>query len=541
MKKRNLFLSLFCSIVLSIALVITAVVGVVTPAKDGGSPIVPPTTDVGNVADYSEYILHNETADGSVENPYYLYNDESFITLLRAHGSEAAYFQVVEDIDFTAESGLVTLFAEDVAFNGHIDGGNHSLNNAEINVLVLEGEERSIPVRNGYAIDYTLYNAKVGLFGTIENAEIKDLVINETINVAEELFNGIVNGTVTSYYRPINEMVIGSVAAYAVDSTLNNVTVNANVNANAFASVSDEGKVQGFNAVGGVVGVADGTTISNSEVNVTMDTDTGLNYKFNSRTDARNNADKNFVGGVAGYLIEGSEVINTNVNFDLTAHYAQESFIGGVAGYVKNSTITSDTVSEVTLNIHESREERAFEAGENLKADNVDGLVSWVGGVACMLDSNTTISNITVGSEVEFDCVFGGIYTTVYYVNQVDSTENITITDVVVDAKVDAQKVFGVARYAGENTTFSFGRTETENVNGEVVEYVIRLESLSEYGAGCGEYNMKNGIKTVAPFDDSQTLAFRKLGKGRVRVSRVFKNQMVQADQGAVLNDTTID
>ena len=165
MKKRNLFLSLFCSIVLSIALVITAVVGVVTPAKDGGSPIVPPTTDVGNVADYSEYILHNETADGSVENPYYLYNDESFITLLRAHGSEAAYFQVVEDIDFTAESGLVTLFAEDVAFNGHIDGGNHSLNNAEINVLVLEGEERSIPVRNGYAIDYTLYNAKVGLFG----------------------------------------------------------------------------------------------------------------------------------------------------------------------------------------------------------------------------------------------------------------------------------------------------------------------------------------------------------------------------------------
>ena len=545
MKKRNLFLSLFCSIVLSIALVITAVIGVVTPVNDGGSQITPPATDVGNVQDYTEYEQHNEQADGTEANPYYLYNGESFIEMLQAHGTENAYFEVVEDIDLR-DSGLVTLFAEDedVAFNGHINGANHALNNASINVLVIEGQREVAPVSEGYAFEYDLYNVKVGLFGTMRNAEIHDLTINETINVDENVFNGIVEGTVTSYNRPINEMVVGAVASKAFNSTLNNVTVNATVNANAFASVDRDGQVQGFNAVGGVVGVADGSTISNSEVNVTMNTDTDLDYTYNSREGVRKNADRNFVGGVAGYLKNDSEVINTTVNFDLTAHYAQESFIGGVAGYVSNSTITSDTVSAVNLKITESRYS-AFDHGEDLNTTNVDSRVSWVGGVACMVDDNTTISNIDANSEFEFDCIFGGIYTVAYYERQgeeiVEEAENIVVKDVVVNAKVAAQEVFGVARFAGNNSTFDFTRTALENADGEGIYYVIRLESLSEYGAGCGKYDTMNSLATVAPFDGS-ALAIDYIDEGLVRVSKVFKDQMAPIDANSiVLNANTID
>lgn len=478
MKKRNLFLSLICSIVLSITLVLAAVTGVIMPNfNDGKSPIVPPTTDVGSVADYSAYEEHNETADGSIENPYYLYNTESFIELLQAHGTEECYFEVVEDIDFT-DYEYVTLFIGDEAFNGKINGNGHSLDNISINVTLenLNQFETSQIISDtdieGNTNQRNVHNAKIALFGTIKNAEITNLSIdNMNINVENEVYGGITIGAYATSENPINEMVVASIASYAYDSKIE-VNVNANISANAYAAVDNEGRLQGYNTIAGMVGVANATTIANSEANITMNTDKGLSYNFNNRTGKKENVDNNFVAGVVGYLVNESEISGMTVIFNLTAHYNQESYIGGIVGYTRASKIEND---QVTFTVTENRSR----ATERFDIRNVDEIVSWVGGIACTVGENTTISNsIAYSANIAFDCIFGGVYANAYtkLVDGVNvGVDGIVVEDVIVNANVDVLRAFGVAYFAGNNTVLNFNKTVVDYSNNQTNYYFIKL------------------------------------------------------------------
>lgn len=488
MKKRNLFLSLISSVVLTIALVVFAVVSVVSPVKKpDDKPIIDnPVSDIEIPSDI------NDKADGSKENPYYVYSPESFTELVTKYGytkigekitdaegnpvldeegnekvvEDSAYFELYCDIDF-AGTNYVTLFNGDVPFNGHIDGKGHSIKNVSMNVSVENIPSYLFKTEYQEGVTGTVYNRYVlnlGMFGTIEDAEIKNLTFDAfQVSVDNEVYNYILEARIVTDNRlegiSLNNLVVATLASYANNSVVE-VNMNATVNANAYSRYA-QNLIQGYNAVGGLVGVANGSTIQNSVVNVTLNTDKGLDYSYDQK--GNKYADNNYVGGIAGYVVNGTKIENVEANLTLSATSAQELYVGGVVGYITDATIDKTSVK---LNVTESRSDR-FNAN-GVKSIDEDRF-TWVGGIACIVNSDTTISNTTVLADVDFDCIFGGAFIEVLN----SDVENVVVKDIIVNANVNVLKAFGMARNVG-NAEITLNAT-AEDIENNDEAYNLKL------------------------------------------------------------------
>jgi len=489
MKKRNLFLSLMCSVVLTITLVVFAVVSIVSPngKKPDDKPVIDnPVSDIEVPADI------NDKADGTKENPYFVYSPESFNELIAKYGytkigekildeegnpvldeegnekvvEDSAYFELYCDIDF-AGTNYVTLFNGETPFNGHIDGKGHSIKNVSMNVSIeniasyLHKAEYQEGVTGAV---YYRYILNLGMFGTIEDAEITNLTFDAfKVAVDNNVYNYILEAKIVTDDRlegiALNNLVVATLASYANNSVIE-VNMNAEVDANAYSRYS-ENLIQGYNTVGGLVGVADGSTIKNSTINVVMNVDKGLDYSY----DAKGNkyADNNYVGGVAGYAVNGTKIENTTVDMTVSATTAQELYVGGVAGYTNDVTIDKTSVKLVAT---ESRSER-FNAN-GVKSIDEDRF-TWVAGIVAIVNSDTNISNTTVLADVDFDCIFAGVFIEATSIE----AQNIVVKDIIVNANVNVLKAFGIARDLGNaNVTLS---ATVEDIEHNDTAYNLKL------------------------------------------------------------------
>ena len=281
MKKRNLFLSLVCSIILTVALVAVTVASVFAPKNnnsnnDGntGSNITDrPTPEEPENPNYPS----NDENDGSQEKPYIIYNVESFMDLLNTYGTESKYFMLDRDIDFNG-TDFVTLFQE-YAFNGHINGNEKTIKNISVNInkdnfdkfIVKDGEK---------------FVSNVAVFAKADGATIENINFdNTTININDEIYEYIRSNEFNATYEgAFKQLSVASVVAIA-DNSVIKANVNATINAGAY-SVYAENYVQGFNAIGGLVAVANNVTVDGAKANVTLNVVNGDHY---------------FVGGIAGY------------------------------------------------------------------------------------------------------------------------------------------------------------------------------------------------------------------------------------------------
>lgn len=456
MKKRNLILSLICSIILTIALVSFTVVGAISPRKNNSSNSGNNAGNVDIVEQPSTVPADiNENADGSEENPYYLYDATSFNTLITEHGTEGANFKLYQDIDF-ADVDFVPMFANGTAFNGKIDGNGFSLRNININIT----RNNLSKVIYQSADDENRYNSHIGIFGNVEDAEIVDVkLVNFSVSVADEVYTHINNLSdmfAIEEGASINEITIGTVAGVAKNSTIK-ASVEASVNADAY-SIYAKDNVQGFNAVGGVVGVAFNSTISDGNVKVVFTAKDGKNY---------------FVGGVTGYAYD-TTISNMEVNANVTAKYDQVIYVGGVSGYGRAITV-ADTNVVLSAN----------EAGTRYNTNGVltidDSKFTWVAGIVNVIRANddsqiSSISNVNVTAGVDMDVIFAGavveIRSTDTDVAKATNKIYVTIKDVVIDANVNTLKAYGLVKY-GTHTELSLDKYATD-VEGEYT-YNIRL------------------------------------------------------------------
>lgn len=426
MKKRNLFLSLVCSIILTVALVAVTIASIIVPSNgnkgnngNNGSNI----SDVVKPDPEPEYPSNDEN-DGSAEKPYIIYNAESFIDLISEYGDQNKNFELDRDIDF-AETEFVTLF-NDKAFNGTINGKGHSLKNITVSVnvsnldkfIVKDAEEK--------------YVANVAVFGKISNATITNIEFKElNIAVADEVY-AYIRGTefAADHEAAFKQLTVAGVAAIADDSTIS-ANVEATINADAY-SVYAKDYVQGFNALGGVVGVANGLKVKDSYVKVIVNTTAGEHY---------------FVGGVAGYAYS-TTVEGTTVELSIESSYKQALYIGGVAGYALNTTISN---SGVILNQTQSGDRVDLSLIETLlesKTTSTAGIIN----VIRADDENqiTKIDTVSVKANVDADVMFAGV---TFEVRNKDLTAGVvtdkrlvSIKDVIVDANVNVLKAFGFAK-----------------------------------------------------------------------------------------------
>lgn len=500
MKKRNLFLSILCSVVLVFLLVgftivdVTSKTSKVDPSDDPGTNVNDPNTPSET---YDASI--NESQDGTEDSPYYIYDAESFIEMLTTYGSETLtvtvseenqgqielyeeetyttvyHFELLCDIDFSGVD-YVTLFNQGNTFIGVLNGNGYKLTNLSINI----DADNYLNYAYTYtdASGYNYIEMEVGVFGNTNGAEIKNLVIdNMSITIADEVYdkvgsNAIVIDGVSYTVREIN---VGTIAAYAVDTTLDNITLEATIDADGYA-VSSNGKIDGSASLGGLIGETSGVTISNSNVNVTIYAGSGnRNY---------------YLGGLVGRLYT-STIENTNVTANVEAVSApnayrdlDRTYIAGVAGFARNSTVSNMVVN---LNVTQTETNRVNLAGvTSLNLDRYN-LVAGIFVTVRADDENdtTTITGVTVHSNVVMDAVYAGA---ICMVNNADYDDNgtvdaddvyyIYITDTILDSNVSTIKAYGIGMnllYTSVTYSDDFAYATYTTSAGAVVDYAVKL------------------------------------------------------------------
>ena len=500
MKRRNLFLSLISSVLVAVAIVTVTIVTVIQPKKKNnqGGPVVTPIVDVEEVVDNSQYENENEfERDGSEEYPFLIYSAESFINLVSEYGGKedrvitkavtekkvvdgkevevlkrdsegyvifekvldengketyGVYnFELVKDIQFTGVE-FETLFNDGTSFKGNIDGKGFALSNISINVTTenLESKfsfDKSLEDANGNVIGANRF-ARIGIFGEMSGSKIKNLIIDKLIvNVDKEVYGFISNAKYKESKVPFAELSVGGLAAVATNVTLEKVNIEASVAGSSYIN----NLISINNAVGGVVAVAENVKMTESKVDVAISANAGTDY---------------LVGGVAGYGRE-VEITKTDIATDIGSSFSNGLIMAGVFGYARTFTgseLNVDFVANET-------------AGEAARKEYVAKLTSDSNGDACLAKAGemstlaglvgilradnstqeTTLTNIKVNSDVDFDGMFAGAIFDVYSANKT-TFGLVELKNIIVNANVNVLAVHAFARQLVA-TTVSYDNT----------------------------------------------------------------------------------
>lgn len=478
MKKRNLFLSLMCSIILTIALVAVTIVGVVVPKNNSNNGPATPSTSVSNRYTPSSGASDNEGRDGSEENPYLIYDAQSFIDLLKEHGAyvegeEGKYFELTNNINFEGVN-FVTLFGQGTSFGGHIDGKGFSVDNITIHVTV-DNINEFVYLTKNEDTNKLVYVANVGFLGNTLEAEIKNLdFAGLTINVDDEVYPYVASAEFANNNgHAFRQLTIGSVVATAIDTNIEEVNVNATINASAYSIYAD-GVVAGYNAVGGLVGVLSDSNISLSKAVVTVNAEDVYTSNY-------------FIGGIAGYAYD-STIEAINAELTVNAGYDQRLYIGGVMGYAIATDVVAKEVEEelvennVVLKVAETKAidaQKLYELIDKNQVTLVAGIVVTV--VADDMNDACTIADVNVKADVNMNCYYAGAVYEIQSAAYDPEAPNysvkeyfVTIKDIISDSNVNVLKAYGL----GKDIIFAnvdLSKSESVGSITDGYEYNIRI------------------------------------------------------------------
>lgn len=496
MKKKSLSLFLAMSCLTVVCLVLFTIV-TVFPPKSKNDPKEP-----NNEPEITSAVNEGNNK-GSKDDPYYIYDTETFNTLLSEYGSktkpvrtkvqeavmeeitdedgnktqvekkdengnvvyidkldengnvvyedvegetEVNHFKFLKDVDFSGKT-YVTLFGSEKLI-AEIDGNGKTVKNISISVSKNNLSDYIYLSKN----EPKEYSARIAIFGSTEGAVIENISFeNISVCVDSNVVSYLKDGDFNNDYNAVfKEFVVSSVIAYAKDTTLK-ANVSATVDSDAYA-VYSKGSTSGVNGVGGVIAYAQNSTISsyseadNATINVKVLTNDG-NRGY-------------YVGGVAGYLYK-SNVSNLSVTASVVAVSAVDTsvsdnilYIGGVAGYTTGSNIENTLV-----NLDVKQIEEAHVNLKGVTSINSD-LYNKIAGVVAIVRANndtqlTNIKNVIVNSNVNMDGLFGGVvyevktnkYTATAVENETEEDRNtifVTIEDVIANSNVYTVKAYGI-------------------------------------------------------------------------------------------------
>ena len=515
MKRRNLFLSLISSVLVAVAIVTVTIVTVIQPKKknNGDAPVVTTPIVDAPVQDNNQYESMNEfERNGSKEYPYVIYSADSFVNMLSKFGGkkrivtkpvieiveqdgkqvevlkvdekgyvvfepvldsygneieDVYYFELVKDVDFAGVE-FVTLFNYGKPFIGNIDGKGFALNNISINVTTINLESNFSYILNGYRY------SRIAIFGEMNNASIKDLKINTlNVNVADDVYAYIGSGV----DKDFAEMVVGSLAGIANNSTIENVSINASVAGSSYI----DGSVSGNNAVGGVVAIANNFKMVKSNVNVAIAANSGRDY---------------LLGGIAAYG-RNVEVNESEITVDIKTTYSRQLIMAGMFAYAKAFESKDTTVNLTVTEVVDAQTREAYVNSLTKDAEGKEvlakaGDMSTIAGIVGILRADdstqeTTLTNIKVNSNIDFDGMFAGAIFDVYSKHKV-TFSLVELTDVVVNSNVNVLVAHGFARQLVA-TTVSYTDTTAEDY------YNIKLTGNVKFDTYTGKVNVYDAFK----------------------------------------------
>lgn len=214
-----------------------------------------------------------DSGNGSEQNPYVINSYEQFVRLDNFAGEgDNTYFKLGKDLDLRKQELMAIN-----NFKGSFDGNNKEIYNFVINSS----------------------SGNIGLFKTIDNAEIKNL----GLSVFEISTSSTEN--------------IGVLVGEAISSIITNCFV-------------ENGYIICKGTVGGIVGLLDQSSISNSYSNV------NINASFEQNG--------YFAGGFAGRVINGSNIEECYSSGNLNG----QNNLGGFVGSIENSNISNSFTTTYT-------------------------------------------------------------------------------------------------------------------------------------------------------------------------------------------------
>lgn len=430
-------------------------------------------------------------------------------------------FKLANDIDMSSLTGFKPVGGTAVAFSGVFDGCDHTI--------------------SGLTVGGT---SKAALFGALESATVKNLVIDGADVSAVGSYAGVVAGqlnsdTVVSNITVINSKVSAQESfAGALAGSVNgeNVTVvNVKVENTCVAAL---------NNAGGVIGFAEGScVVKNAEVkSVTVEATNNAGGVIGSAnaaqiiavkvTDSKITADKN-VGGIAGAFagkIEACQV-NATVSGDVAGGFigatisGTKAIIAGskvnakvvpVDGAVSAGGFVASAVNGSALTIDSSVVMGDSEIGSAMatggfigdvqgKAEVLDsvsyasvegykaptkvsvGAGGVIGKVSCADFNGVTVKNVNVGGKVTAYDYAGGVIGNVLSEN----SSGVAVSDCVVAAEIVSVKA--------ENSGIVIGAV-SEGITASVQNAVF-----SSYSSKLGAYGTAKGEGTYTDLDKFQT------------------------------------
>lgn len=247
--------------------------------------------------------------DGGKSSPYLICNESQYRRLINESELFSKHFELGRDINF-ANNVVPPIGNYNEPFTGGFDGAHHTLSNIKL------GDE--------------LPYSYLGLFARLDNARVKNLLIDHIDNLQSDNWAGNWRGAIAglaSSSHLIN-IHITHATLYAPDYAGGVVGEAENTH---FFNVSFSGKLQmhfGSNAVGGIVGSAEKSSLQHVYSDIKMDNSSNNPWGTSQ------------IGGLVGRLIDSSLSDATALGrIQLIRPANGPRLFGGLVGYVTSSRV----------------------------------------------------------------------------------------------------------------------------------------------------------------------------------------------------------
>lgn len=288
--------------------------------------------------------------DGTAENPYLIATAGD---LLQINGEPAANYKMVDDIKMDTYNNVNSTWIPIKNFTGKLDGDNHYI--ADLNIKSTE--------------------SSVGLFSELgENSEVKNLVL-----AAPKVEIESQNST------------IGTLAASAISGNIENVHVyNAEMSGTSSATVGGIVGQAALNSNISTVSFNNGS-IDNAEASSVGSIAGDIRTSTTIKAAAANNVSikaQSSVGGIVGAAMQ-STVSDSHANGEFSA----ENTVGGIVGS-NNATVVNKCIFDGTVNVSEA-------SWSGLSAAGIVGALEadWSGSKTAIITNNIANGTVNIKSE----------------------------------------------------------------------------------------------------------------------------------------------
>ena len=326
----------------------------------------------------AEVVTKTFDGEGTEASPYLIKTADDLVKL---SGLCNGTVEAEDDVDYTAAHYALAanidmrdvMFTPITPFSGSFDGKSYSISN--LTVTAVEGQPN-------------------GLFGTIENATIKNVTLDKyTLNVTS------------------NTLHTGGIAGKATGSTISNCNINGSVTSTCSASFESVSGTNGASAVvGGVVGWAINTKIEKCNISGAVQSTTGQfvggivghaeggsinNCKILNGSDIY--CKMNHMGGIVARMTLDTEVTNCVVD---TPVICGATVCGGIVGRMQSGIVSNCLVT--------SNSEIIAHQGSTSVGSAAGGIVGYL-YTAAGLATKATVENCACYTDVTANSFIGGI------------------------------------------------------------------------------------------------------------------------------------